>query len=204
MIKVKFCGLTRMEDIAAVNEIRPDYIGFVFAQSRRKIDEDTAEKLKAVLSSEITAVGVFVNETPEMIADLCRKRIIDAVQLHGDEGEEYICNLKRMIENPVIKAVRVSRREDIQKAQKLPCDYFLLDTYDPHQYGGGGKVFDWSLIEQNIGPFFLAGGLTLDNVESALKSGSPYCLDISSGIETNGVKDPRKMRAIMEKIRSVG
>lgn len=204
MIRLKLCGLTRLEDIEAVNQIRPDYVGFVFAKSKRQIDEQRAMELKSTLRQDIQAVGVFVNEELERIVSLAHRGIVDLIQLHGDEDNIYISKLKKALpEYPVIKAIRVKKTEDILKSQKLSCDYLLLDTFLPNAYGGGGKAFDWSLIPGDIKPFFLAGGLHAGNVTQAIVRCSPRCLDLSSGIETDGKKDPKKMQEIADIVRQL-
>lgn len=201
-MKLKFCGLTREADIEAANETGPDYIGFVFAESRRRVSDLDAARLKARLDPAIKAVGVFVNGTPEHIAALAGEGIIALAQLHGDEDARVIERLRRLTDVPLIKAVRVKTRADIERALALPVDYLLLDTYVGHAYGGSGKAFDWSLIGDISKPYFLAGGLRPENLEQALRTGA-YALDLSSGIETNGVKDPAKMRAVAERVRRV-
>ena len=200
-MKLKFCGLTREADIEAANETGPDYIGFVFAESRRRVSDLDAARFKARLDPAIKAVGVFVNDTPEHIAALAGEGIIAFAQLHGDEDARMIECLRRLTDVPLIKAVRVKTRADIERALALPVDYLLLDTYVGHAYGGSGKAFDWSLIGDIPKPYFLAGGLRAENLEQALQTGA-YALDLSSGIETNGVKDPAKMRAVAERVRS--
>lgn len=199
-MKLKFCGLTRGADIEAANEIRPDYIGFVFAESRRRVSDRDAARLKARLDPAIRSVGVFVNDTPEHVAALAGEGIIQLAQLHGDEDARWIERLHRLSKVPLIKAVRVKTQEDIERALALPVDYLLLDTYVGHAYGGSGKAFDWSLIGKIPKPYFLAGGLNVDNVALALQTGA-FALDLSSGIETDGLKDPAKMRAVAEQVR---
>lgn len=205
MAKIKICGLSRPADIDIVNEALPDYIGFVFTKSKRQVNEETAEKLKSMLNPRIMAVGVFVNENTEQIIKLCKKNIIDIIQLHGDEDEAYIDRLKQKISNPIIKAVRVRCREDIDKAaDKLSCDYLLLDAFKEGQYGGCGVVFDWSVISGVSKPFFLAGGISSENVIQAISEVQPYAVDVSSKVETDGVKDKNKIIDMITKIRSVG
>lgn len=202
MVKVKICGLRRKEDIEAANQFHPDYIGFVFAKSKREVTDEKALELKAMLNPEIQAVGVFVNEQPSRIEMLCKKRMIDIVQLHGDEDENYIRELKKRIPNPVIKALRVRSREQIQKAEELPCEYLLLDTYVKGEYGGSGKTFDWRIIPDIKKPYFLAGGIMEENVQEALESCCPYAVDVSSAVETDGWKDAKKMERLIRKVRS--
>lgn len=200
MLKVKICGLRRMQDIEAVNMLCPDYVGFVFAKSKRRITDQTAMELKRNLKPGIQAAGVFVNEQAENIISLCEEKIIDLVQLHGDEDESYIRTLKNKIDIPVIKAVRVRSREQIVKAQELPCEYLLLDTYQPGMYGGSGKLFDWNLIPRMEKPYFLAGGLNAQNIGQAVSACSPYAVDVSSAVETDGWKDAEKMKQFMQVI----
>jgi phosphoribosylanthranilate isomerase len=203
MSKVKICGLTRMEDIDAANAARPDYVGFVFAQSRRQIDYDKAVQLKAALNSEIKAVGVFVNEKIEEIASLVKSNVIDMIQLHGYEDEAYLQRLRTLTSAPVIKAVRVQSGEQISYFSRMPCDYLLLDTYVRGERGGSGKIFDWNIIPHLSKPYFLAGGLDSQNVLNAVKTLHPYCVDVSSGVETDGVKDQDKMIEFAKLVRSV-
>jgi phosphoribosylanthranilate isomerase len=200
MVKIKICGLTRQEDIDVVNEALPDYIGFVFAESKRKIYIEQAFKIKKSLDHRIKAVGVFVNAEPEEIARIADNGIIDLIQLHGDEDAGYIAELKRKTGLPVIKAVRVQRPEQVLETQALPCDYLLLDTFSKNAYGGTGITFDYAMIPTLTKPFFLAGGLDADNIKNAAKL-NPFCLDISSGVETDGVKDAGKIREIIRIIR---
>lgn len=199
-MKIKICGLTRMQDVESVNEAMPDYVGFVFAESRRKISVELAVALKKNLNSAIEAVGVFVNAEPADIVKLCNEKIIDLVQLHGDEDADYIESLKRKITCPIIKAIRVQNPEQLLQAQMLLCDYLLLDTYHKECYGGSGVSFDYALIPKLEKPFFLAGGLNAGNIAKAAEIG-PFCLDISSGAETDGFKDGRKIKELMKIIR---
>lgn len=202
MTKIKLCGLKRIEDIEYVNQYQPDYIGFVFARSSRFIDDTVALQLKHKLDERIQAVGVFVNEPMEHIVSLCRNKVIDVVQLHGDEDEAYISKLKEFISNPIIKAIRVQSREQIKAAQSLPVDYLLLDTYQKAQYGGSGIAFDHRIIPKCSKPFFLAGGLNKENIVTAIKDSNPYCIDVSSGVETDGVKDEEKIKEIIGMVRN--
>jgi len=203
MTKIKICGLMREQDIDAVNTALPDYIGFVFARSRRRIDEQKAKALKARLNPAIKAVGVFVNEEMKKIIELCNAHVIDLVQLHGDEDEDYIKRLKNRVSNQIIKAVRVKAPEDVKKAMGFSCDYLLLDAYHEKEYGGTGKAFDWSVIPDINKPFFLAGGIHPGNVMQAIGSCNPYCIDVSSGVETDGYKDPEKIMEMVARVRAV-
>jgi phosphoribosylanthranilate isomerase len=197
MTKIKLCGLRREADIEAANELRPDYIGFVFAgKSRRAVDRETAVRLKALLSREIQAVGVFVNAQPETVAFLLEEEVIDLAQLHGQEDEEYISRLRELTDKPLIQAFRIRNAEDARRAEKSTAEYILLDAG-----AGDGKTFEWELAESVERPYFLAGGLTPENAGEAAERLHPFALDVSSGIETDGWKDPAKMRAFVNHVR---
>ena len=200
MAKIKICGLSRLQDIAAVNEAKPDYVGFVFAQSRRQINEATAAILKQRLDPVIPSVGVFVNEDINRIAMLCRSGIIDLIQLHGDEDESYIQHLKAQVQSPIIKAVRMKNSTALTQKTLSAGDYLLLDAYHKTQYGGSGETFDWSLIRDPGKEYFLAGGITCENVTQAIRQLQPYGIDVSSSVETDGLKDRKK---ILEMVRIV-
>ena len=204
MTKIKICGLSRAEDILTVNRLRPDFAGFVFAKSRRQVSIAQAEVLSGLLIPDIKAVGVFVNEDPALIEALCAEHIIDVVQLHGDEDRAYMEALKKRIDRPVIRAVRVRSKEQVLEAQTLPCEYLLLDTYTKDVYGGSGERFDLSLIPELTKPFFLAGGLTRENVTAVIQKAKPYGVDVSSSLETDGYKDKEKMTAFMQAARTGG
>ena len=196
MTRIKICGLTRQRDIDFVNEAGPDYVGFVFAESRRRVDANQASVLRKRLAAGIQAVGVFVDAPGEQILDICRRGIIDWVQLHGNEDPAYIAELRRNTDKPLIKAVSMSRPFDPGKLKMLDVDYFLFDQGS----GGSGRTFDWSRIPQLGKPFFLAGGLGPDNLNQAVRRVRPFAVDLSSGVETDGVKDREK---ILEAVRSV-
>lgn len=187
-VKIKFCGLRFPEDVKAANELKPDYIGFVFAKkSFRAVSGEKAAELKKILSPEIKAVGVFVDEDPDVVTGLLAQDIIDIAQLHGNEDEEYIRKIQSESGKPVIKAFKIKNPDDLKKALNSPADMILLDAG-----AGEGKCFDWQLLAGFERPYFLAGGLDTENVSKAL-SLSPYGLDVSSGIETEGQKDKKKM-----------
>lgn len=194
-MKLKFCGLTREADIRAANETRPDYIGFVFAESRRRVTDEQAARLRALLSPGIQAVGVFVNDDPTHIALLANRGVIDLIQLHGGESAAYIRRLRTMTAAPIICALRVGKQTDIKREESNLVDFLLLDTYTKDACGGSGRTFDWSLIGEVGKPYFLAGGLNESNITRAMRTGA-YALDLSSGIETDGVKDAEKMRRV--------
>ncbi len=197
MTKCKLCGLSRASDIEAANELKPEYIGFVFApKSRRYVSPQTAGELKKLLSPEIHAVGVFVNEDVEKAAELLRSGIIDIAQLHGDESEEYISQLRKLTDKQIIKAFKIKDANDISDAKLCSADYILLDSG-----AGTGKTFDWKLLEDIHRLYFLAGGLTPDNAADAVRQIRPYAVDVSSGIESDGIKDKSKMTAFVEAVR---
>lgn len=202
MTKIKICGLKSLKDIAYVNEHKPDYIGFVFAESKRKVNDKLAKEMKACLDVAIKAVGVFVNEPIEHIVSLCNENIIDIIQLHGDEDNDYMELLKSKISKPIIKVLRVQSKEQIIETKNLSCNHILLDTYVKDQYGGSGLTFDLKLIPENIKPFFLAGGIQENNVLNIISECHPYCVDVSSGVETDGIKDKLKIKNIIELVRN--
>ncbi len=197
MTRIKLCGLSRPCDIAVANELKPEYIGFVFAQkSRRYITPERAEELKRLLSKDIQAVGVFVNETAETVAELLNNGVINIAQLHGGEDEDYIKQLRTLTDKPIIKAFRIETANVIADAENSTADYILLDSG-----AGTGTVFDWKLIQNIKRPYFLAGGLSIDNIENAVKELHPYAVDVSSGIETDGLKDETKTAAFVAAVR---
>ena len=201
--RIKICGLTRKEDILAVNIWKPDYIGFVFAPGKRQLTALKAKELKELLLPEIPAVGVFVNSSMEEVLALAEQKTIDCIQLHGDENCNYILELKKHLEPgfPIIKAVRVRTEADIIQAGELPADFLLFDTYTKGVYGGSGKTFDWSMIPSIKTPWFLAGGIDAANIRLAMETVA-FCLDLSSSLETDGKKDPEKIKEIIQIIRS--
>lgn len=198
MTKIKLCGLRRAEDIEAAVLLKPEYIGFVFyKKSKRYISPEEAHILKSILDTDhIKAVGVFVNENPKTVADLLEKGIIDIAQLHGDEDEEYIKALRKLTDRPLIKAFKIKTKEDLKKAEASSADMILLDAGM-----GDGVSFDWDLLKSFSRPYILAGGLDPLNVKDAVEKLHPYGVDVSSGIETAGVKDIDKMREFVFRVR---
>lgn len=199
LMKIKICGLTREEDILCVNNVIPDYIGFVFARSKRRLTYEQAMPLKRMLSPPIKAVGVFVNEDIPTIIRGERLGIIDVIQLHGDESNEYIHRLRARTKLPIIKAVRIGDTLPIG-IDDIPADFLLLDKLSDRAYGGLGESFNWALLKNIESPFFLAGGINTSNIDVAM-SHSPYCIDVSSGAETNGFKDCSKITALTNLIK---
>ena len=199
MTKIKLCGMTQMSDIETINQLRPDYIGFVFAgRSKRFLPLESAAKLKKKLKKEIQAVGVFVDAPVEQVAKLLNENTIDMAQLHGKEDEGYIERLRMLTEKPIIKAFLIAGKEDVERIEESSADYVLVDSGT-----GSGKAFDWSLVKDIKRPFFLAGGLDADNVKEAITQIHPYAVDVSSGIETAGYKDKVKMAAFVAAVRKL-
>ncbi len=200
MTRIKLCGLSRLCDIEAANELEPEYIGFVFApKSRRYITPAKAAILKQALDSKITAVGIFEDEAAGAVAELLNLGTIGIAQLHGREDKDYVGQLRMLTDKPVIKAFRIETASDAQEAHKSNSDYILLDSG-----AGSGAVFDWKLIQNVKRPYFLAGGLSPDNVRDAVRTLRPFAVDISSGIETNGLKDKCKMADFVAAVRKEG
>ena len=191
MPKIKICGLSRPEDITYINEAKPDYCGFIIdvPKSRRNVSISKVRELVQNLESQICPVGVFVNKDCGEVAQLLNEGTIQIAQLHGQEDEAYIRRIQKNTGHQVIKAFSVKTAQDIENALKSPADYILLD-----QGGGGtGQTFDWSLIPEIDRPFFLAGGLGADNLETAVRTIHPYAVDLSSSVETDGMKDRDKI-----------
>ncbi len=201
--KIKLCGMRRPEDILAVNQAKPDYIGFICSRRFwRHISLEEAAVLKRMLDPGIQAVGVFVDEPYEEIAGWLKKGVIDLVQLHGEEDEYYIRQLRKVMlfqETlvPVIQAFRVKTEKDLLRAGHSIADYILLDSG-----AGSGVTFDWSLLDSMDRPYFLAGGLGPNNVAEAIRRFHPYAVDMSSSLETERKKDPEKIRRAVREARN--
>lgn len=204
MVKVKICGIKNMQDVQAVNKHKPDFAGFVFYPlSKRYVSLIVARQLKAALNRHIKTVGVFINAPVEEIAAAAEMGIIDLVQLHGDEGNAYIAELKKICKLPIIKAVRVQDENDIKRADYYNCDYLLFDTFSQSAYGGTGRQFNTQLLKgvKIHKPYFIAGGLNADNVRHALKGLKPFAADVSGGVETDGGKDAAKIKAFIKQVK---
>lgn len=211
MPKVKICGLKTLEDVEIVNKYLPEYVGFVFAPTKRFVTDEQALMMKQALAPQIQAVGVFVNEPIEHVLSLCSRGIIDVIQLHGDETPEYITEIKNRTDTTVIKTVRVQSSEQVSSMVTPLAEYMLFDTYKKDAYGGSGERFPLEILQKSlkelenqgvsIQPFFLAGGLTPGNIEEVLGTQDCYCIDVSTGVETDGHKEEAKVRELIEKIR---
>ncbi|MDU1049816.1 MAG: bifunctional indole-3-glycerol-phosphate synthase TrpC/phosphoribosylanthranilate isomerase TrpF [Veillonella sp.] len=218
--KVKMCGISKVETIPAVVEAKPDYMGLVFAPSKRQVTVDQAKILVEELhrgyakkygsdtehdkNDTIKTVGVFVNETVDNLVTIANEANLDAVQLHGDEDETFIQSLKERTNVEVWKAVQIRSAADVEKWIDSSADVLLFDAYHKDERGGTGEVFDWSSLDAFERPFMLAGGIDSTNVARAIRTVRPYGIDISSGIETNGVKDDEKITAFTKIVKSIG
>lgn len=202
--KIKICGLTCPEDIQYANEVKPDYVGFVFwPGSKRAVDIARAIELKQNLDPDIRTVGVFVNEEPDIVIELLNHNIIDIAQLHGDESETQIGEIQLRTGKPVIRAIRIKTKEDVlTQIEKFhtEAEYLLIDSGM-----GSGETFDWDIMKAEFQiekPIFLAGGLNPDNVLTAIEIVHPYAVDVSSGVETDGKKDREKIENIVRRVRN--
>ena len=218
--KVKMCGISKVETIPAVVEAKPDYMGLVFAPSKRQVTVDQAKILVEELhrgyakkygsdtehdkNDTIKTVGVFVNETVDNLVTIANEANLDAVQLHGDEDEAFIQSLKERTNVEVWKAIQIRTAADTEKWIDSSADMLLFDAYHKDERGGTGEVFDWSSLDAFERPFMLAGGIDSTNVARAIRTVRPYGIDISSGIETNGVKDDEKITAFIKIVKSIG
>lgn len=218
--KVKMCGISKVETIPAVVEAKPDYMGLVFAPSKRQVTVDQAKTLVEELhkgytpkyssnteqdkDDTIKTVGVFVNETVDNLVTIANEANLDAVQLHGDEDEAFIQSLKERTNVEVWKAVQIRSAADAEAWIDSSADMLLFDAYHKDERGGTGEVFDWSCLDAFERPFMLAGGIDSTNVARAIRTVRPYGIDISSGIETNGVKDDEKITAFTKIVKSIG
>lgn len=217
--KVKMCGISKVETIPAVVEAKPDYMGLVFAPSKRQVTVDQAKTLVEELhkqytkrynngaeqsnNDEIKTVGIFVNETLDNLVTIATEVNLDAVQLHGDEDEAFIQSLKERTNVEVWKAVQIRSAADAEAWIDSSADMLLFDAYHKDERGGTGEVFDWSCLDEFERPFMLAGGIDSTNVARAIRTVRPYGIDISSGIETNGVKDDEKIKAFTNIVRTI-
>lgn len=199
--RIKICGLTRLEDIQAVNEAKPDFCGFIveFPKSRRNVTGAQLRTLREKLDESILPVGVFVNAPLELPAQLLNEGTIALAQLHGQEDENYIRQLRIMTDQLLIKAFSIKTEADIKKAIRSEADYILLDQ----GAGGTGEIFDWSLVPAIKRPWFLAGGLGCENLESAIHLLHPWAVDLSSSVETGGHKDSDKILEAVYAVRSI-
>ena len=200
MTKIKICGLIRERDVDYVNQYLPDYAGFIlnFPRSHRNLSPEKAQSLVRLLNPGIQAVGVVVNQPLEWAMDLLNQGFLDALQLHGSEDEAYLQALKEATGRPVWKAFQIKHGSDLEAARACGADQIILDSGQ-----GSGECFDWALLQHFHRPYFLAGGLGPQNVVRAVKALHPYGIDLSSGIETNGVKDKGKLSSVIASVRRI-
>lgn len=200
MTRIKCCGMFRPCDIDALNVALPDYCGFVvdYPKSHRSVSVEVACKLRGKLDARIAAVGVFVDMRVEQVARAVSTCQLQGVQLHGSEDESYIAALRELTDAPIIKAFTIRSRDDLMAAKASTADYVLLDNGK-----GTGEPFDWRLLKGFGRPYFLAGGLTPDTIPHAIRRLNPYALDLSSGLETDGAKDPEKIAVAVRAVREL-
>lgn len=217
-VKVKFCGITKDDTVPVLLDTKPDYVGFVFAPSKRQVAVEQAQFITRSLQDGlkttsgakcISCVGVFVNETIPTIVEIAKAVPLSVVQLHGDETIPYIETLRNQLQEQQLesveiwKAIQVQGKEDILPWEQAPIDGLVVDAYSKEERGGTGKIIDWSLLEGVQVPYYLAGGIGLHNVARAIRRLQPYGLDMSSSLETNGQKDAKKIRTMSQLIKQV-
>ena len=208
MTRIKICGLKRVEDILYVNRYLPHYIGFVFAESKRRVSAEQVRVLKQKLDPRIKTVGVFVNEAIDKIVEIVDECGLNCIQIHGDETPQYVNNLRERLDPhlaegvEIWKAIRIKDESSLNLLNSYKVDAFVLDTFVEGAYGGAGKVFDWKLasLAESYGRIFIAGGMSPENVADAVKSIKPYGVDVSSGVETEGFKDGFKIRQFVDEV----
>lgn len=202
-MKLKLCGLRRPEDIEMINEVKPDYAGFIFAPTKRYVSPEYVRELCRGLDPDIKKVGVFVNESAEIIAGAAEVSGIDAVQLHGDEKIDDIYKLREYFDGEIWKGIRVRLPLDIRRAEALPVDMLLYDSFVAGEYGGTGKRANIAAITDAVPvkPFILAGGINAENLDSILSQVTPWGIDISSGFEVDGVKNKEKLSELMKTLK---
>ena len=200
MTKIKICGLRTPSDIQAVNKLKPDYIGLVFADSKRRVTIEEARALKQERDNDISAVGVFVNAPLDIIVNIAEQKIIDIIQLHGTEDALYIKELRSKTEVPLIKAIPVTKEGVVEKLEKIDCDFYLFDTMSKMGFGGTGETFALECIGnlKITKPFFIAGGLNAMNVQTIIQNIHPYGVDVSGGVEIDGQKNYDQIKKFIE------
>lgn len=196
--KIKLCGLSRPVDIDYVNQAKPDYCGFIvnFPKSRRNVTPEQVRALTARLSGDIIPVGVFVDESVETVAGLLEDGTIAVAQLHGHEDEAYLAALRKLTAKPIWQAFQIRSAADLERAKSSTANLVLLDSGQ-----GSGVTLDWSILADFPRPFVLAGGLTEENIPTAVQQVKPYAVDLSSGVETEGYKDYEKMLAAVAAVK---
>ena len=199
--KVKICGITRIEDVKTLNKYLPDYVGFVFAPSRRRIEPEKVSELISELDARIKKVGVFLNHSQRDVEDIAYKCSLDVLQFHGDETVQYCASFKQK----VWKAIGIKNAQSLKRIEDFQVEGILLDSIVDGKSGGTGQPFDWKMVNclpENV-KVILAGGLNSRNVLEAIEKVKPFCVDISSGVETDGVKDTKKIKEFIELVKGV-
>lgn len=198
--KIKICGLFRDCDCNYVNKANPDFVGFIFyPKSKRFVTDAMAINMRKIINPNIKTVGVFVDDDINHIKNLAENKVINVVQLHGHEDNKYIEILrKEMPQVTIWKAFKIQNQEDIEKAKNSIADRIILDN----GYGTG-QCFDWNLAKYLNRDFILAGGLTQDNVANAIKRFNPYAVDLSSGVETDNIKDLNKILKVVKTVKTI-
>ena len=202
-MKIKICGIRRIEDTEYLNQYSPDYAGFILSEPFwRYVPPEQMKSLTQNLDKKIQRVGVFVN--PEIEQILHYAEYLDIIQLHGEESAELIKLIRQEMNLELWKAVRVRTPEEIQQADSLPVDKLILDSYSLASHGGTGTLAPWKLITEHkpVKPFFLAGGISAENVTEAIEAVQPFGVDVSSSVETDKCKDRDKIRSFIQKIRN--
>ena len=198
--ELKICGLSRLEDIIAVNRHGADYAGFIFFQkSKRYVDPYKANELIELLRTDIKPVGVFMDEPIDNVVRIARISGVEMVQLHGHESEEYVEYIKRTLDRPVIKAYKAGEEGALESAANSSADYVMIDSG-----AGSGQKFDWSILKNFKRDYFLAGGLDPESVGEAIRLLEPYAVDVSSGVETDGIKDEKKIAEFIKAVKYGG
>ena len=201
-MKVKICGIRNEESALCAVENGADALGFMFAESKRRLTPQEANRIIRKLPKTLIKIGVFVNSDKETIDEIVQSTEITMVQLHGNESPDFCQSLPY----PTIKAFSIENKDDLNQIHDYPCEYVLLDGPKGAYYGGNGLAFDWSILNSfdfRDKKVILAGGLTPNNVMNAIDTVNPFMVDVSSGVETNGVKDLEKIKVFLSNAKVV-
>ena len=193
MARVKICGINSPEDVEIVNELKPDYVSFAFYKNKRQVTYEKARKLKQLLDKDIRVIGVFVDENTNVVASAANDDLLDVIEFHGNEGPGEIERIKAFTSKPIIQGFRIRSRADVEIALDSHADSILM--YSDSECG---VPMDWKLLTNVTRPYFLAGGLNADNIEKAIKICHPFAVSVTTGVETDGIKDREKMAAFIK------
>ena len=196
MARVKICGINSPEDVEIVNELKPDYVSFAFYKNKRQVTYEKARKLKQILDKDIRVIGVFVDENTNVVASAANDDLLDVIEFHGNEGPGEIERIKAFTEKPIIQGFRIRSRADVELALDSHADSILM-----YSDSESGILMDWKLLMNVTRPYFLAGGLNADNIEKAIKICHPFAVSVTTGVETDGIKDREKMAAFIKMAR---